>query len=195
MPQMRYPNTTEITPIIRSEGQRMFLHVEGSLDAIAREVGAKGKQSISEWRSGRKIPSIEMRARIQSAFGIPAGAWSKRPAGADGVEATSVQTQEAEALPSTLDDCLALLAVIRRDRKQDGLLAAERVKLSDAEARILALRARLESAHELAEDRYVRDHPAWKRIERLLAEALEPFPEAAKAVHAALLRALREVEQ
>lgn len=84
--------------------------------------------------------------------------------------------------PSSLEDCLALLAVLRRDRGQVGLSPADRVRLTDAETRLLALRARLESAAELAEDRYVYQHPGWQKLKRAIVGALEPFPEAAQAV-------------
>jgi hypothetical protein len=53
------------------------------------------------------------------------------------------------------------------------------------------LRARLEQANELAEDRYVRDHPAFRRFCNLVIEALEPHPAAAKAVQEAISRAIR----
>ena len=92
--------------------------------------------------------------------------------------------------PSTLDDCLALLAVLRRDRNRADLLPSERVKLSDSEARILALRGRLEAAAELSERRYVAGHPAWGRVKRAILVALEDHPEAAKAVAAAIAKEL-----
>lgn len=180
-----------VATVVRTEGQRMLLCVTGSLEALAGEIGVKSRQSIADWKAGTKIPNPSARARIHAALGIPAHAWSVMP----GTDLTGrpdlAAPVDAASSPSTLDDCLALLAVIRRDRMQPGLVAGERVKLADAEARILALRARLEQAAELSETRYVRDHPAWQRLHVLLVEALEPHPAAAQAVADAIARAFK----
>jgi transcriptional regulator with XRE-family HTH domain len=140
-------------PVLRSEGQRMLLHVSGSLLAIAKAIGVKSPQTVLYWRNGRSIPSPELRAQIQVALGIPIQAWTTRPAG----ERTETPEPAGGPLPQTsLDECLELLTVIRRDRHQPNLLPGERTKLVDAEARILKLRADLEMRAELSEDRYVR---------------------------------------
>lgn len=161
-----------------------FLQVTGSLAAIAARLNMRSPQSIADWRSGKKVPSLEARARIECEFGIEADLWSVRP----GVEQTA---EEREVGVTALDDCIQLLKTIQRDAARDGLLASDRVRLVDAEARILNLRHRLETAAELSEDRYVRDHPAFRRFCDLVLEALEPHPVAAKAVHEAIARALR----
>lgn len=167
----------------------MLLHVSGSLQAIANEIGARSAQSVLDWRNGKRMPAIEARAAMASAFGIPIEAWSMLPA-ADGASssATTVLQDPNAPLPSTLDACMQLLQIIQRDRNSAGLLPAERVKLADAEARILKLRAELERHAELSEDRYVRDHPAWHRVRKAVAQALLPYPEAARAVADALER-------
>lgn len=180
---MGRPASTEV-PVLRSEGQRMLLAVTGTLAAIAAEVGCRSVQTVADWKSGTKSPNPATRARIYTAFGIPARAWSIRPGGAlDEPEPEQVSSPvPGIAAPSTLDDCLALLAVIRRDRSQTGLMPSERVKLAAAEARILQLRAQLEQAAEFAESRYVSSHPSWLRLRRALVEALEPHPLAMQAV-------------
>lgn len=165
----------------------MFLAVTGSYAAIASEVGCKSPQTIGNWKAGVKTPNAEARARIEEAFGIPRQTWSLRPGGA--LDAAPLEVSQSIAPignPSTLEDCLALLTVIRRDRSQTGLMPGERVKLADAEARILGLRSRLEQAAEFAEARYVLEHPAWLRLRRVIVAALEPHPIAAKAVAEAI---------
>lgn len=185
---------SQLVPVLRSEGQRMLLHVTGSLAAIANEIGARSPQSVLDWRNGKRMPAIEARAAMQAAFGIPIEAWNRLPhtmdaAGGEDASAASPMMSDSNApLPSTLDSCLRLLATIQRDSMTAGLLPAERVKLVDAEARILKLRADLEQRSELSEDRYVRDHPAWLRCKKIIAQALLPFPEAARAVADALDR-------
>lgn len=172
-------------PMLRSEGQRMLLHVSGSLLAIAKAIGVKSPQTVLYWRNGRSIPSPELRAQMQVTLGIPIQAWTSRPAG------DRAETPEAmlEELPQTsLEECLELLQVIRRDRHQPNLLPGERTKLVDAEARILKLRADLEMRAELSEDRYVREHPAFLRVRNEIARVLVAYPEAARAVADALER-------
>jgi transcriptional regulator with XRE-family HTH domain len=170
-------------PVIRSEGQRLFLLAERSPIAAARALGQRSHGSVTDWRSGRSVPSAEGRERIAAVYGIPPVTWSLRPGTKVNAEPT-VETVAAVAgpAPSSLDDCMALLAVLRKDRAQQGLSPADRVRLSDAEARILALRARLEAARELSEGRYVFEHPAWLRIKRMMVRALEPYPKALTAV-------------
>lgn len=191
------PGSTPAPPVLRSEGQRMLLAVTGSLAAIAAECGAKSPESIAEWKTGAKQPSASARARIQTAFGIPQRAWSVRPGGTLDPEPEKLaQTVGAvagvsSAAPTTLDDCMALLAVIRRDRMQTGLMPSERVKLADAEARILGLRARLEDNERLAESRYVTGHPAWVKLKRAILRALERHPDAMQSV----LDAITETER
>jgi transcriptional regulator with XRE-family HTH domain len=171
-------------PILRTEGQRMLLHVSGSLVNIGKAIGVKSPQTVLRWRNGDRIPTPEIRAQMQIAFGIPIQAWTKLPA-----------TREAEPVPevsdlpqTSLNECLELLAVIRKDRMQPNLLPGERTKLVDAEARILKLRSDLEMRQELSEDRYVREHPAWLRVRNELSRTLMAFPEAARAVAEALER-------
>lgn len=170
----------------------MLLAVTGSLKAIAAEIGCKSPAMVHNWRTGAKVPSVESRARMWTAFGIPARAWSVRPGGAleppPPLEVS--QATSSVGAPTTLEDCLALLAVIRRDRNNDGLIPSDRVKLASAEAQILALRARLEQAAEFAEARYVAEHPSWLRLRRAIVKALEPHPIAAKAV----IEAIAQVE-
>lgn len=201
-------------PVIRSEGQARFLQVTGSLRAIAEQLGVRSPQSVADWRIGRRQPTPGARAKIEALYNIPKHAWHVLPGsrldgdpagapviplvpggfvGAPAPDAGSGPDPDliAAPSPSSLEDCLALLAVLRKDRQREGLLPADRIRLTDAEGRILSLRARLEQANELAEDRYVRDHPAFRRFCNLVIEALEPHPAAAKAVQEAISRAIR----
>lgn len=171
-------------PVLRSEGQRMLLHVSGSLLAIGQAVGVKSPQTVLKWRNGVSVPGPEVRAQMQVALGIPIQAWLRRPTEQ---QADEPQTEE-QPVQSSLDECLDLLTVIRKDRNTPNLLPGERSKLVDAEARILKLRSDLELRAELSEDRYVREHPAWLRIRNELARVLAPFPDAARAVADALER-------
>ncbi len=177
---------------MRTEGQRLLRLVPGSLSEIAAAVRCQSKQSVLDWRNGRQVPGSRMRAALFGAYGIPAPAWDRMPQASNGKNGSSSSTALAPSkasgpAPSTLQDCLTLLEVIRTARNQADLLPAERVKLADTEAKILALRHRLEKEAELLEDRIVREHPTWQRIKRVLGKVLAAHPAAAKAVGEALL--------
>jgi hypothetical protein len=182
------------SPPLRSEGQRLLLAVSGSLASIAAAVGAGSKQSVSDWRTGKQVPSRETRAKLFAAYEIPPEAWALAP----GTTAAPTPPSPAEvaaelafdtaiaAAPSTLRDCLTLLAAVQAERAKPTLTPAERVKLSDTEARILALRHRLETKAEMIEDRIVREHPMWQRMKKTIVRALVKYPDAARAVVAAI---------
>lgn len=175
----------------RTEGQRLLAEVPGSLARIARDLGVKSKQSILDWKSGNRVPTLAMRRKMFDAYGIPLRAWGVEPTAAKPQAKAEVAPEvdnEETVTKTTLEHCVALLGVISKDRQQQGLLANERVKLADAEARILALRHRLESESQLSEDRFVREHPAWLRLKRTIVDALVPFPAAAQAVAEAIRR-------
>lgn len=184
---------------IRSEGQRLLLHIPGTLAVLAKRVGTTS-QSVKEWRTGLAKPTRRMRAKVYSALGIPVGTWDERPTvaateptvpGAAGVElplpppSTPISIEDTG---TTMDGCLRLLATVRADMAAPTTLPSERVKLMAAEARILKFRAELESRVELSEDRYVNEHPAWVRVRNEIARVLAAYPEAARAVAEALER-------
>lgn len=178
------------TAALVSEGQRMFLAVQGSTRAIAKEVGCN-HQSIQNWLTGAKSPSQGWRKKLWKLYGVPERAWTIRPGGAlDAPPAAELATEptpsDDTASPSTLDHCLELLREARHDRKQSGLLASERARIANTEAALLKLRSQLEGAAELSEARYVAQHPAWHQLRRTILRALEPYPLAVKAIAEAI---------
>lgn len=118
----------------------------------------------------------------EAAPAAPAPPAAAPPAASRALDHEPAPHRSNEPEPSTLEDVCALLAVIRRDRLQPDILPTERVKLANAEARILALRAKVELAAQLTESRFVFEHPAWLRLRRGIVQALEAHPLAAQAV-------------
>lgn len=160
--------------------------VPGSLGDIAAACRVRSRTNINDWRNGIKVPDTESRAQLFGAYGIPAMSWSQPPGGnASSARTPPPDISNAGPPPTTLDSCLQLLAKIRAESDKD-LLPSERVKLADTEARILALRHKLEVQAELTEDRIIREHPQWQRVKRAILTALAPFPQASKAVCDAL---------
>lgn len=181
---------------VLSEGQRLLLDAPGTYDELQHRVGA-ARQSILDWRKGTRTPHPTMRKRLLDTLGIPMDAWDQpwRAPAAAPVDGAPVVPAPAPPPPApvviggtTIEQCLALLTVIRTDRVQPNLLPSERVKLVDSESKLLKLLADLQSRAELTEDRYVREHPAWIRARNAIAEALKAHPAAAQAVASALDR-------
>lgn len=185
-------------------------------EQIQQKVGAQTPGAVMLWLQGKRRPDNETRARLAAEFEIAPRSWDQRPsvqAGRyephiNGQPATREQVETLDravhaasspppAAPppppppparstSTLESCLNVLDDIRGARADVQLLPSERIKLADAEARILTLRARLERAAELTEDRVVREHPEWQRLKRLILKALMPHPAALKDVTGAI---------
>lgn len=181
------PLTAAPPLVIKSEGQRMFAEVPGTLTAIAEQVGVS-VQTISNWRTGVHIPPPRWRGPVYSAFGIPEIAWSRRPGGSLEPPPLEGEADELDASASsgTLAEMKAIARTLKRDRLQEGLLPAERSKLAAEETRTLKQIAKLEQVAELSEARYVLEHPAWVRLRKTIVKALEPYPLAAKAIAEAI---------
>jgi DNA gyrase/topoisomerase IV subunit A len=75
---------------------------------------------------------------------------------------------------------LALHATIRQARNAADLTHAERVKLSDTEARVLALRHRLEREADLSESKIIAEHPKWQALRRSLTKVVAGCPRCSK---------------
>ena len=83
---------------------------------------------------------------------------------------------------STLDHIRYNLVCVRHDIKFRPMTAPARSKARTDATRMLALIAKLEGQEELSEARYVAKHPEWKRLRKAIMLALEPYPDAARAV-------------
>jgi hypothetical protein len=174
---------------IRTEGQRLFLKIGGTLTSIAQQISPHvSAQNVLDWRSGVR-PRTAQRAEIFAAFRIPVAAWSERPSVTEPNQPPQLPPPpEPEPGGTTLEDCMRLLRIVRADQAVPNILPTERVRLMDAETRILKFRADLEARAELSEDRYVREHPAWLRARNVISSTLKQYPEAARAVAEALER-------
>lgn len=190
---MKAPKASENIRAMRSEGQRLLCAIEASLSQVALAAGCSAKQSVANWRAGTKTPDAPFREKLHAAYGIPVESWTRAPgtAAPRSTSATSSPTTTSHSPegPSTVGDLDALIGHLRVELAKPDLASSERVKLSGSMTRALALRHRLEKEEELLEDRIIREHPSWRRVEAALARALAPYPDAARAVAAALAEA------
>lgn len=177
----------EAARIARSEGQRLLMAVPGSLQQIGDAIGAT-KQAVALWKTGSRIPEERWRLKLQARYEIPLESWDRAPGTSGERKVEWFPTDGTE--PNALDDCNRLLALLRSQLNRDNLIGRERIQLGDAFSRALAQKERLERAREMLETRTIRDHAEWKRLKRVIIAALLPFPEASKAVEAAILDVL-----
>lgn len=185
-------------PSIRTEGQRLLLAVPGSLELIGDSIGAT-KQAVSLWRAGHRAPGPQWRRAMHERLGIPPEAWARTPL-PDGWT-PSAPTRFTDPLddaapePSPLDDVRRLLRSLREQLEQPNLLARERAQLSDAFAKALAQRERLEQARAMSEPRTIAEHPGWRRLRDAIIGALARHPDAMRDVGAAIQRELGNDER
>lgn len=172
-----------MTIVIRSEAQRQLIDLPQTDREIAAGVGVSNIGRVQSWREGGRTPGPVVRTKLNQLYGIRPRTWYERP------HAPGANTApEPGSVPDTLAHCLELLAAVRQERRNEETLPAQRVKLAAAEARILEMRHKLEMQAQLSEDRYVREHPAFKRHIALIVDALREHPLAARAVMHALER-------
>lgn len=158
--------------------------VQASLAAIGAAVGVS-KQVVGAWRQGKKVPGAAARAQLEARYGIPAAAWTQRPNGARPSSAPPPSPPPADAPSSTMGRLDQLLGLVRAGGTAD-LLPAERVKLAEAEAKLLSLRHRMEKESEILDERIVKEHPMWQKIKAAIGDTLVAWPDAARAVAAKL---------
>lgn len=189
---------------LKTEGQRLICEVEGTERALATKIGC-GKSMVGHWRRGERMPSDEQKHRLELLFGIPRRAWDVAP-GTDLTHITEWRDptkpkepkepskqngQNKQPVTDTLGITKAQVQAIVESLDNPGLTDASKAKLRDTLAKVLALQSRLERDQELREDRYVREHPRWVALKQRIVRALEPYPQATKAVLEAILEELK----
>lgn len=193
----------------KTEGERLFREATKglSLTKIMRDTGTRHRALVSGWLHGQRRPGAELRASIQAVYGVPVAAWDHTAAGVLDAAlplpprlaaeldapapvspgpANDVAEEPEGPPPTALEDCMHMLAIVRKQLRQPNLLASQAVKLADSKTKLLVLRAKLERDQERTEDRIVREHPAWKRLQRMIVKTLEKHPAALKDLTTAL---------
>lgn len=161
-----------------SEGARLLQRVPGTLAELAARLGCS-RVSVLDWRNGDKTPGYDACAALLEAFAIPIDAWDQVPHGAP-----APAPPDSGPPGSTIACVRELLTWLRGLRGSFHGSAASRCVT--AETRVIALLHRIENDHDMHEARLVHEHPEWLALKRRVLAALAPYPEAARAVAAAL---------
>lgn len=175
-------------------------------DEIAERVGVS-RGLVSMWLSGQRVPRAENRTAIRKRYGIREATWDQPRAPARSRERPSTPPPPAPgepAPPPALEEGSSVRAKALRLGRMvqellDGIandtfaLPLERAKVMASAASTLTLLGKLSGeTQEISEQRILR-LPAWRRIEDVIAAALDPWPEAMRAVGEAL-RAIGEAK-
>jgi transcriptional regulator with XRE-family HTH domain len=153
--------------------------------------------TISKWENGLMAPRGEMRDRIAQEWPENAPApelWDELldgPSVAPGAsEPRVVPAPELEAAtPASVtreaDEWLREVKRLRQELSSMGD-AAERARLMGSAASILATLGKLTGVNLSVSERQIMASPHWQAIMSVVTLSLEPWPEAARAVQAAL---------
>ena len=134
------------------------------------------------------MPDGTFRKKIEAAYAIPFTAWETAP----GVTFRPVTRTQIDVTVSgdRVTELCTLLGDLRARRRREDLTANDFARLAIAEGQLVERIARLEAAERLdaamLEARIVREHPEWQRLRGLLVDALQAYPDAARAVLAAI---------
>lgn len=187
---------------VTCEGQRLIRAIVRQRGAA--EVARKTKmttEAVGHWTTGRRKPNASARLLLQKHYDIDplepweaAGAAAPPAAKANGKPAPASLTKEqleAIASASKLDKGVAardlaheqLIALRARMARQEALGAGPRelAILENSYTAAVRLFARLSGELEISEAAIMRSS-AWQKAMRILADVLEKFPAAAKAV-------------
>jgi transcriptional regulator with XRE-family HTH domain len=187
-----------------TEGHRLICELPQTVVGIAKRL-AVNQPSVSQWRSGHIAPGVRMRDKIERTYKIPAASWDRVPLGAvpsqpdNDNDDVPDEDEDRDTKPATDDDADStdldiqwrrLIKAINKQLLNPNILARERMALHEQLTKALEKRRRFQREREMLEDRTIREHPKWQRLKNELTDALLPFPEAARAVEAVIVRLL-----
>lgn len=198
-----------------NNGQRLAVEAAISLGELANACGVS-RPTAQRWKRGESVPREVHRISIQTAFGIGVEDWDAPlpadfeitvpPPKRTGRPKKTAKRQSKKLKPTPppssykilpypeapdadapiVENLRYSLACIRHDLEHRNPTTAARSKLRSDEARTLGLIAKLQREEELSEDRYVKQHPAFKAHCKRIVEAVKPCPDCARKVSDAL---------
>jgi transcriptional regulator with XRE-family HTH domain len=102
---------------------------------------------------------------------------------------------ELPAHASALDHVDSMIKQVTERMNDPRISGREHSQHLDQWRKLMAMRIQAEARAALMEDATVRHHPKWRKLKGLIIDALIPFPAAAKAVEAAIQRAIGDEQQ
>jgi transcriptional regulator with XRE-family HTH domain len=172
-----------MNPLALSEGRRLLLRLAVAQATVAKAVKVE-RSLVAKWLSGVRVPSEQVKKRLEVAFDIPPAAWNQRakkdpaPKPAPPVDPKDLRV-DVHARIKQLD---LEIAQLMTDRNYKG---RERVQMLKAATSMLDLLGKMTGETGITEAKILRS-PAWRRLESVLIGALRKHPEARASVAQAL---------
>lgn len=176
-------------------GAAKLAAVELSISEIIERLKAEGVSvtgpAVSRWQHGKRVPRGEDRRALSRAFGIPTGAWDEEPE-APGAPAAAASSPRpiASADPTAADlarDLLTRIQLYREQAETTQLGVQARKMLAEMEGSAIERYARLSGNRSSERDMVA--SPQFKRLLEEMFRALAPYPDAMRALRAAMTAA------
>jgi hypothetical protein len=177
-----------------NQGALLLRATNKSLSQIVAETGAS-KTIASYWRSAERKPLSDKRDLLFELYAIPRDSWDQE---IDGTEAPSDEESSERPSLSAVNVGPRATAVDQLQAHVDRIEArlkqaeADKVGLRDwaaiasARTRALEVLARVNGDLSPSDEDKIARSASWKRIQSAIAEALRPYPDAARALAEAL---------
>jgi transcriptional regulator with XRE-family HTH domain len=185
-----------MTAVPRNRGAQLLRETRASLAEIADAAGVNSRETVRRWLAGEKVPAAENRAKLEGAFGVPRESWDE-PA----IEGTpnrraqhprqSIEKRAARSSGRREAERRLREEIDQLNQMHAGgnLSTSTAIALSRTRLRALAELGKITGETLTIDESKILRLPAWRRIEDAIAKALEPWPDAARA----LARALAEL--
>jgi transcriptional regulator with XRE-family HTH domain len=178
--------------VYRNEGQRRLSELPVSGGDIARSLSVSPAMA-TYWRNGTKLPTPERRSQIARLYGIPADAWDRVCEAAEPpADGSPVDPAIPIKIPEgmTLEQVDRLVARLMPETMKPDLAPSTLAQVSSTITQLLRLRAALVGDSRTDEAKLAQS-PSFRAAVMAVVEALRPFPDALRAVEAALGRVVR----
>lgn len=179
---------------MKSKGSYLFnIQVSGKQAEWARTHGFAQSQ-VNRWALGLITPTMASRTKIHAAGGPDPLLWDEpiAPGATPAPKATAPRKPrdpEARATPegvrSLADAAFGQAQALQDELEADGADLEARIRMAERLGSLIASLGKLTGAAVLNE-RQILMSPAFKRIVSVMLEALQPWPDAMRAVAAAL---------
>lgn len=154
----------------------------GPVDEVAAKFGCQG-ETITRWRTARRLPGAEQRVRIHKAGGPDPEDWNtpyKGKADGEDFKSTPGEATPEQAL-SAADVLYQSVVNIQRQIDSGNYAPEENLKKASEAARILVALGKITGA-TLSSERQILNSPPWKALVARLTDALADHPAALDAV-------------
>lgn len=173
---------------MKSRGAVEFKRLQGNQTEKAARFGVN-PSTISMWESGKRSPGRKHREEIHEDGGPKPEAWDEliveEPPRFPSALDVDLERATSTAVAREADILLALVKDMLNDLRVQGGDLNERVRLAEKIANIMTACGKHTGAVILNE-RQILASPAWARIWDAAIEALDPWPDAMRALESAL---------